>query len=519
MAGVPFGMRIMAAAVGVCCAWASGQTTFKVSFEAGLRAEAATGRLVVYLIREGAKVGDTPASGPFFHDPQPMFGVDVKNLRPGEAVEVGDGATSFPVVLSNLPAGAYRAQVVLDLHRDNSDWKREPGNLASDVLTIRLGETDRPAQISIPLTTGVAPRGSRPPSGVKYVEVRSELLSAFHGREIKVRAGVVPPIGFEPAGERRYAAVYEVPGFGGDHTGAARDAAAAARTETGTPEGVIARECFWIVLDPESGNGHTLFADSENNGPCGKALITELIPALEAQFPLKRTPEARLLRGHSSGGWSTLWLALTYPETFGATWSSAPDPVDFRKFQLPNIYRDASLYFTTGDDGKKSPIPSYRAAGESRMTIEQENLMEEVLGPGNTSGQQWDSWFAVWGPRGADGNPAALIDPKTGAIDRAVAERYRAYDIGELVRRHPETYGRILRERCRIIVGDQDSYYLNEAVALLREDSSKMLARDGKGRIEIVPGLDHGSIFNAPTMRQIPQEMMEHLRAHSLITK
>ncbi len=36
--------------------------------------------------------------------------------------------------------------------------------------------------------------------------------------------------------------------------------------------------------------------------------------------------------GHSSGGWSSLWLQIEHPEVFGGVWSLAPDPVDFRDF-------------------------------------------------------------------------------------------------------------------------------------------------------------------------------------------
>jgi hypothetical protein len=292
-----------------------------------------------------------------------------------------------------------------------------------------------------------------------------------------------------------------------------------------TPEAVLGRNAFWIVLDPESGNGHTLFADSANNGPCGKALVSELIPALEAKFPLEARPEARLLRGHSSGGWSTLWLALTYPETFGATWSTSPDPVDFHKMQLVGIYDMRSFYDRMGKAPKGDltiavqvgDLPSYRSGDTAKMTIRQENLMEEVLGPDNTSGQQWDSWFAVWGPRNAAGNPAALFDAKTGDIDRAVAEQYKKYDITDLLRRQPDKYAPLLKERCRIQVGDKDSFYLNEAVALLKEELGKHGGAGGPGYIKILAGYDHGSIAMSPEFRDISKEMVEHLSANHLI--
>src|SRR5204862_382534 len=123
--------------------------TFTVTFDKSIRDEPATGRLVVYLIRDGAGVSGSPADGPFWEDPQPLFGTDVKGLAPGAPATLDDVATAFPVKLSQLPKGRYRAQAVLDLHHDNSEWKREPGNLYSDSTTITIGEAGAPE--SIPL--------------------------------------------------------------------------------------------------------------------------------------------------------------------------------------------------------------------------------------------------------------------------------------------------------------------------------------------------------------------------------
>lgn len=494
------------------CVLAQPQTTFEVTFDASVRADPATGRLVVYLVREGSRVapGTSPADGPFWDDPQPMYGIDVANLAPGQAAVIGDDATSFPVSLSRLPQGAYRAQAVLDLSRADSKWQREPGNLYSDPVDIRLGEVDGPMRIPLKLTRVVAPARPVSAPGVHVMTVRSALLSEFHGREVELRAGVVLPLDHDPA--RRYAAVYEVPGFGGNHEDAPGRAAAFRTVPRAYPLAEMARNVFWIVLDPESGNGHTLFADSANNGPWGRALVQELIPALESQYNLISAPSARLLRGHSSGGWSTLWLALTYPDTFGGCWSTSPDPVDFRRFQLSDIYSQPSMY--TGPDGKD--LPAYRTGRGPAMSVRQENLIEEVLGPDNTSGQQWDSWFAVFGQRNERGNPVALFDPATGAIDRTVAESYRAYDISEFLRRDEAKYAALFQQRIRLVVGDADNFYLNEAVALLKPMVEKIsfltLPEGGHGYIRIVPGKDHGSIMATPEIQVMPQEIIDHLR-------
>lgn len=478
---------------------------FEVSFDKTLRDAPATGRLIVYLIADTSTANKASApSDVSSEDPQPLFGIDVKDLAPGAVAEVGDGATSFPMKLSKLPAGGYRVQAVLDIHRDDSSWKREPGNLFSDPVAIRLNEVDAPEHIKITLTKAVQARKEGKVPGVELFEVRSKLLSEFHHRDILLHAGVILPRGYDAKADRKYAAVYEVPGFGGDHFGAFQ--MQMERTAA------LAPHAFWIVLDPESGNGHTLFADSANNGPCGRALVEELIPALEAKYRLVSQASARLLRGHSSGGWSTLWLAVTYPDTFGASWSTSPDPVDFRRFQLPDIYGQANMYKSA--PGKE--LPSFRTGGHEFMTIRQENSVEEVLGPDNTSGQQWDSWLAVFGPRNQRGNPAALYDPVTGALDHAVAEQYRKYDIADLLRHDGGKYGLILNQRVRILVGDEDNYYLNEAVALLKADLEKLSFLqfpEGKhGYIKILKGVDHGTIFGTPEMHAVPADMLDHLK-------
>ncbi len=518
------------------------QTTFNVRSGAVVP-EGASGRLVVYLIAEsaGMRPDTEPADGPFFDDPQPMYGVDVRDWKQGQSVTIDDAATSFPVVLSLLPPGKYAAQAVLDTQRLDSSWRREPSNFYSEVVPFevagKVGDGEKPPAVAIELSMRTE---AKPPTpiivdGITTVdtfEVRSELLSAFRGRDVMLRAGVVFPIEHDPS--RPYAAVYEVPGFGGNHRGAGGVGARRFRGEG--PKGdarTLAANTFWIVLDPEGPNGHTLFADSANNGPCGRALVEELIPALEKKYNLIAKPEARLLRGHSSGGWSTLWLAITYPQTFGACWSSSPDPVDFTRFQLPDIYSAKNFYrvldaanpqhFPTPPFTDDLPdLPSYRSAsGEVKMTIRQENHMEEVIGPGNTSGQQWDSWFAAWGPRDAMGEPAALFDPLTGVINKAVAEQYRAYDIAALLVKNSGVMGPIFKQRIRLVVGGADNYFLNEAVARLKAEVDKLsffvLPEGEHGSITIVPGLDHGSIFGHETIRGIPKQMAEHLTRHALV--
>lgn len=502
---------------------AAAQTTLSVSVDPQVASEPVTGRIVVYLISEADAEENqrlrraAPASGPFFSSPQPMFGFDVTDLKPGVAVRLTDLATSFPVPWSELPAGKYRAQAVLDLHRADSSWSREPGNLSSDTITLTIGEQSNHRLV----LSRVVPQPDRDPEalramGVEIVELRSELLSAFHAEDTFLRATVVYPLDHDT--DRAYPAIYRVPGFGGNHLGGLSEPRRRQRT-TDADTRRLARAAFSITLDPEGANGHHLFLDSANNGPVGQALVTELIPHLTERFNLLDKPEGRILRGHSSGGWTVLHLALSYPQSFGLAFSSAPDPIDFRAFQAVNIYEAGNMYFRTAASGEREPVPSYTSNGTVGMTIREENRMEEVMGPDNTSAQQWDSWFAAFGPTNASRNPAALFDPETGDIKRAVAESYRAHDLSHKLTADPNRYAPLWRTRIRLICGTEDNYDLHKAVILLKDrlDEIQPTAPGDTGYIKLIEGTDHGSVLRTTEALAFTREMLEALRAAGLL--
>lgn len=493
------------------------------------------GRVVVFLIAPGAKVrgGDRvqPKDGFFEENPQPIFGVEVADWGKveGGAVVVGPETEGFVGEaggkevargkMKALPAGKYRVQAAWIASEggfgDVGSWEETAGNMYSEVVVGELGEGK---EVVVRLTE--VTEGREFPAGVAGVEefvLRSELLSKFYGRDFYLRAGVRMP-GKVEAG-KKYPAVYEVPGFGGDHRGAIRGGVG-----RGTPEAAAMREgAFYIVLDPSSPTGHSLFLDSDNNGPWGKALTEELIPALEAKYPLVAKKEGRLLRGHSSGGWSTLWLTTEYPEVFGACWSSSPDPVDFRKFELVDIYARENHY----EEGGKE-TPSARMGGkEPTMTVRQENAMEDVLGPGLTSAQQWTSWQACWGRRAegtggvaGKGGIRPLYDVVTGKLDREEAESYRRFDIAERLRKDPKRFVPIFRNQVRLMVGTRDDYYLEQAVELLAADLERLDAKgavEGGGYIRFVPMTTHSTIFGSAEMRKVPGEMVAYLKKAGLM--
>src|SRR5262249_36784834 len=134
-----------------------------------------------------------------------------------------------------------------------------------------------PAHIQLPLSQIIPPRKFPATQGAEIFEIPSKLLSGFHHRPMMLRACVVFPLDRDPS--RKYATIYRIPGFGGD--GISMVASPSTAFEPGPAGQILARNTFHVWLDPESGNGHDLCANSDNNGPVGDAIGRELIPALE----------------------------------------------------------------------------------------------------------------------------------------------------------------------------------------------------------------------------------------------
>ena len=330
---------------------------------------------------------------------------------------------------------------------------------------------------------------------LQLFERRSELLSRFWGRDVLIRAGVVIPPQMR-TGEK-LPVCYSIHGFGGSHRGAVRRAVPLVE---GMAKGSQPR-LLYVFLDASCPLGHHEFADSVNNGPWGAALTTEFVPALEAEFHAGGAASSRFLTGHSSGGWSSLWLQVNYPDVFGGTWSTAPDSVDFRDFTGIDVYRFDNAF--TDPDGK--PIQLVRRDGKWVTTIQQ--FVDKELARKNYGGQ-FMSFNAVFSPRGEDGQPMALFDSKTGKIDRFVAESWKKYDIRLLLRERWTSLQPKLAGKLNVYIGTQDTFRLEGAMYLMR-DELKALGSDAV--VVFAEGRDHGSVAQ-PHEPHWPDGMM--MRIH-----
>jgi hypothetical protein len=438
-------------------------------------------------------------------DASPVLARDINNFAAGVTGVLDDKCVTFPMdSLSRLPAGDYFVQAAFDLNIDLKSVNA-PGNLFSTPFKVHLDPNQgEPVKIVL---SGKVPDEQLPPDTdyVKYVKIQSKLLSSFHGRPIYLRAGVILPRGFDGEPAKRYPLRVHIGGYGSRFTGVQRRMAAGSSfREMWLSES--APRMVLLHLDGDGPFGDCYQVNSDNNGPYGDALIQELIPFVEQKFHCIGQPWSRVLDGGSTGGWVSLALQVFYPDFFNGTWSGFPDGVDFRAFQLINIYADENAYLNS----KGFERPSARELnGDVRFTIRHECQMENVIGAGDSytmSGEQWGAWNATYGPRGEDGRPVPLWDAKTGRINRTLTEHWKKYDLRMVLEQNWKTLAPKLRGKLTIWVGEADEYYLNNAVHLLDAFLSRA-EPPYEGKILYGPGKGHG------WMPFSEREMMDQMNA------
>jgi len=420
-----------------------------------------SGRLLIFL-KEGS--GDKEVETSEFHpDATWVAAREIRDLAPGASVEVDTDEIVYPKPFSQGARGTYEAQAVLDVDHNFNYGGRSPQDWVSPVLALanwmpgsgdepvlmldhRVGEDLRRVEM---LAKAKAEAG---PGVAQLEEFESPMLTRFWGHPVKIEAWVILPPGYDPHSATTYPTVYETHGFGG-------------KIEYQILPGLRIRKrmvagsmppMIWVMLDESCPQGTHEFADSVNDGPWGSALTTEFIPWIERRYRMDARAGSRLLNGHSSGGWATLQLEINYPNVFGGTWSTSPDPSDFHDFSGLDLYAaNANAYHHA--DGSTTPI--FRDKGKVVATFEQFSRMEEVLGP---YGGQIASFEWVFSPRGKDGAPEPMFDRQTGAVNPEVARYWRDhYDLAHIIETHWAERGAALKGRIHLFVGTADTFYLD----------------------------------------------------------
>jgi hypothetical protein len=493
------------------CAPAGAGLEFSVAFDSAVLDEAVDGRVLVIIAPSDASEPRFQAgsAGP---DAAQIFGVDVEGVSPGEPVVIGGDVFGFPVEsLADLPAGEYSVQAVLHRYEtynlatghtvklppmdrnDGQQWSRQPGNLISTPQTMRVDPASG-ATLELALDQVIPPIAAPEDTEyVKHITMQSDLLTDFWGRPVSLGAHVLLPEGFDEHPEARYPIAIFHGHFPADFGGF--------RPEPPDPDlepDYSARfdlEGYNIIQQAEAHEFYKAWTgpdfprmiiveiqhptpyyddsyavNSASQGPWGDAITHELIPHIEEQFRGIGEGWARFLYGGSTGGWEALAVQVFYPDEYNGTFAACPDPIDFRAYELVNIYEHDNAYVDQGTFHGTERPGRRDWLGRVSTTVRASNLHELALGTKGRSGQQWDIWQATYSPQGADGYPQPIFDKVTGEIDPEVAEYWREnYDLVHIMQRDWATLGPKLEGKIHIYVGDMDNYYLNNAVYLAEE--------------------------------------------------
>ncbi|HJQ15492.1 MAG TPA: alpha/beta hydrolase-fold protein [Allosphingosinicella sp.] len=483
--GTAIGKLLLALALAAAASGAHAEPTLVAVAAAPTLPGPLSGRLIVFARK--VTPGDDPAapvdSSAFNPNGTAVAARELPALGPGDTTWVDADSDAFPAAFSQLPPGRYRFQAVLDRNHDYNYGGRGQGDVVSPIVEATL-----PGIVPSLILRDVIPGQPAASSADRSAQVvpldfASPRLSAFWGRPIHIRGWIGLPPAYDPASRASWPVVYSAGGFGSTLETARQQAVdVVLRMADGDFAPMI-----WVVLDQSSPTGTHEFADSVNNGPWGEALTAELIPWLEQHYRMDARPNGRFLTGHSSGGWATLWLQTRYPKLFGGTWSTSPDPSDFRDFTGIDIYAPGANAYV---DAAGRPRPLVRDGATELAGIGEFARLENALG---AYGGQFASFDWVFSPKGPDGRPMPLFDRRSGAIDPAVAAYWRAhYDIADRLARDWASLKPDLDAKIHIFVGTADTFRLEGSAHRLQAVLDGLGARS---TFEFIPNRNHFDLF------------------------
>jgi hypothetical protein len=485
-------LLLSASLLEAACSPQGNATEFRLSVAPETGRATLDGRVFVLL-------DDNPERDPLYSQ-KFIFALDVRGHDAKVPVVIGRGAKGYPCELKDLPAGQYAARAVADLDTDHWSFTVSPGNIVSrkTVVSVAGGTVDLLLERAVPEPSFTESEFR------KEARLESHLLTDFHGRPTFVEAAVVLPPSYFKEPERRYPAVYAMPGYGGSHYNLSRGDEDVKRYGMN----LYGLEKIFIFLELNCAEGNHCFVDSENNGPWGRALLEEFIPYVERTFRVIPEAGARLLTGQSSGAWAALWLQVKYPDDFGGAWPVSPDPVDFRSFCGVDLYaKDANVFYVKDPDGRRRPRPLIFSGDAVVSTWKDISDKEAVIGPGGFM----ETFEAEFSPKAKDGRPARMWDRRTGRVDAAVIDHWKRYDVSRVLRENWADLAPRLRGKLHIFVADDDVVRLDDPIRLLRDEIEQR--DEGFAAIKILASGGHGSGVWSQIIEEIHAQMDGQLKS------
>jgi hypothetical protein len=473
-----------------------------------------------------------------------FFGLDVDAWKPNTPAIVDLTTLGYPLkTLAQLPPGDYYIQAVLNVyetfHRadghtiklapdmgEGQQWNQKPGNLFNKPVKVHVDpQSSNTIRIALDQKISAVPL-PRDTKFIKHIRIQSKLLTAFWGRPMYLGATVLLPEGFDEHPTARYPLLVHQGHFEPDWEFFQEQAPSHAQGEALTylqyahrfyEDWTSSRLPHMLLMSIQHANPYyddSYAVNSANVGPYGDAITQELIPEVEKQFRGIGQPWARALEGGSTGGWEAAASQIFYPDFYNGSYANCPDPIDFRAYQLVNIYENRNAFWEESTFAKLPRGEMRTSKGEILAIMEPTVRREEIMGTHGRSTEQFGIWQAVFSPVGDDGYPKPIWNPATGVIDSEVAKYWKEhYDLRYIVERDIATLGPKLEGKLHFAVGDMDTWYLNNAVHLMQNfvDSPKNPFRIAD--FEYSPGKPHcymggGDISNLESYGTLYQRIM-----------
>jgi len=494
---------------------------FEISFPGQVHAKDITGRAYAIISRNNNREMrfQTGFTG------VPIWGKNVIALEPGAGAIIDDTVFGYPLKsINDIPPGEYYVQGFINmytefkrsdghtlwLHNDQWEgqkWNRSPGNLYSEVQKVHI-EPFQPTTIKLNCSNVIPPVVIPPDTKhVKRIKFQSKILTEFWGRPIYLGATILLPQGYDEHPDVYYPVNYVQGHF------SLRAPHGFQEPQTGRGGNSFSRywmspECPRMIAvtfqHPCPYYDDSYAVNTPNCGPYGDAIMQELITRIETEFRIIRKSYARILSGGSTGGWESLALQVFHPDFFGGTFTGFPDPIDFRRFQLQNIYEDQNMFYRVYE-WLKVDIPETRTTdGDVDFMMKDRCHYEQVIGDRLRSGEQWAIWQAVYSPIDTrDGYPLEAWDWFTGELDHEVTEQWKKMDLNYIMRNNWQELGSKLVGKIHLYAGDMDNAYLNLAVVLTEQFLESTADPYYAGSVTYGDGQPHGWMPRGPQLIEL----------------
>ena len=296
---------------------------------------------------------------------------------------------------------------------------------------------------------------------VEDVTMKSELLTTHHGHDVYQQTWIARPDNVT----KNTPVIYNISGFQYDRESAKAEIKKNANKDARR----LANGLDAVLVFPNVcvRGGHHGFVDSQANGPVGTMFVEEFMPWVEEYLGRSNGETRHYITGHSSGGWSTAWLFLNWPDKFEYALATSPDPVDFRDFHGINLYEDDNAFVT--NDGM-APVFVNRVRESRDKEKDPAITFDELISEhaGSFPSAQLAAYEAAFSPCDENGVPLPILDRDTGEIDKDVAEFWRRSDVSQLIQTAPGVDGEVL-SRLHFSCGTRDEYGLHRPLRLLED--------------------------------------------------